>query len=306
MGSNDCYSSGDDGPDFQQNGRTYCGLRGGRYLFPVDESEKERLDIFHALINIAREQRLFNGPLSPTAQVLDVGTGTGIWAIEVAEYDIDSGSAPKQIIGLDLAYIQPASIPATVDFKGYTDVEAPWPVEEQRFDLVHVQMMLGAIRDWPELYRKSFKHLKPGGSIEHVEIEWVPRSDDNTQLPESALVYWSNVFREAMRRWGQPIDIFDAGAELRAAGFTDITEDVIRLPVNPWGESTRERELGTWFNVGLTHGLEALSMAPFTRVEGWKKPDVDGLLDAVKRELCSLRHRAYCRMFVWTAKKPGQ
>ncbi|KAF6820704.1 regulator of secondary metabolism (methyltransferase domain-containing protein) [Colletotrichum sojae] len=282
MGSNDCYSSGDDGPDFQQNGRTYCGLRGGRYLFPVDESEKERLDIFHALINIAREQRLFNGPLSPTAQVLDVGTGTGIWAIEVAE------------------------IPATVDFKGYTDVEAPWPVEEQRFDLVHVQMMLGAIRDWPELYRKSFRHLKPGGSIEHVEIEWVPRSDDNTQLPESALVYWSNVFREAMRRWGQPIDIFDAGAELRAAGFTDITEDVIRLPVNPWGESTRERELGTWFNVGLTHGLEALSTAPFTRVEGWKKPDVDGLLDAVKRELCSLRHRAYCRMFVWTAKKPGQ
>lgn len=169
-------------------------------------------------------------------------------------------------------------------------------MEEHRFDLVHIQMMLGAIRDWPELYRKSFRHMKPGGSIEHVEIEWVPRSDDNAQLSESALVYWSRIFGDAMRRCGQPVDIFDAGAELRAAGFVDIAEEVIRLPVNPWGESTRERELGTWFNVGLTHGLEALSMAPFTRVEGWKKSDVDALLDDVKRELCSLRHRAYCRM----------
>lgn len=157
-------------------------------------------------------------------------------------------------------------------------------------------MLLGSIRDWPDLYRKSFRHLRPGGCIEQVEIEWIFRSDDNTLPPDSPLVIWGNTFRHAMQTYRQPIDIFDTRAELHAAGFTNITESVVKLPINPWSNERFEQEIGRWFNLGLTHGLEALTLAPFIRVEGWQKHQVDRLVDDLKREICRLHVHAYCRM----------
>ncbi|KAK7460096.1 methyltransferase domain-containing protein [Colletotrichum acutatum] len=273
-------------PDYTEHGRQYGSFGRGRYLFPVDELEKDRLDIFHHLITKARGG-LWEVPLPAKPHVLDLGTGTGIWAIDVGE---------AQVLGLDLSLIQPKLIPTCVRFER-ADVEAPLPAAEQTFDLVHIQMLLGSIRDWPDLYRKSFRHIKPGGYIEQVEIEWIPRSDDNTLTPDSPLVFWGENLRHAMHRYGQSIDIIDTKKELHAAGFTDITEKMIRLPTNPWSQNPMEEELGRWFNLGLTHCLEGLTLAPFIQVERWPKHDVDRLVDDLKKEICRLNVHAYCRIF---------
>ncbi|KXH69618.1 methyltransferase domain-containing protein [Colletotrichum salicis] len=291
-------TAGTEYPDYTEHGRQYGSFGGGRYLFPVDEAEKDRLDMFHALITRARGG-LWEVPLPDKPQVLDLGTGTGIWAIDVGDKfweDRNQG----QVLGLDLSLIQPKLIPTCVRFER-ADVEAPLPHEqmpthEQIFDLVHIQMLLGSIRDWPALYRKSFRQIKPGGYIEQVEIEWLPRSDDNTLATNSPLAIWGDNLRSAMGRYGQPIDIIDTKTELHAAGFTEITEKVIRLPTNPWSQIPAEEELGRWFNLGLTHCLEGLTLAPFIRVLGWQRDDVDRLVDDLKKDICRLNVHAYCRM----------
>ncbi|KAL0767978.1 hypothetical protein CaCOL14_008953 [Colletotrichum acutatum] len=291
-------------PDYTEHGRQYGSFGRGRYLFPVDELEKDRLDIFHHLITKARGG-LWEVPLPAKPHVLDLGTGTGIWAIDVGDKLYVNEDQRAQVLGLDLSLIQPKLIPTCVRFER-ADVEAPLPAAEQTFDLVHIQMLLGSIRDWPDLYRKSFRHIKPGGYIEQVEIEWIPRSDDNTLTPDSPLVFWGENLRHAMHRYGQSIDIIDTKKELHAAGFTDITEKMIRLPTNPWSQNPMEEELGRWFNLGLTHCLEGLTLAPFIQVERWPKHDVDRLVDDLKKEICRLNVHAYCRMFVWTARRPIQ
>lgn len=53
------------------------------YKFPNDEREQDRLDMIHHMFKLALGGKLFlapieNGPL----RILDIGTGTGIWAIE--------------------------------------------------------------------------------------------------------------------------------------------------------------------------------------------------------------------------------
>lgn len=74
-----------------ENGRYYHGFLRGRYLFPDDEMEKERLDIYHKLFLVARKEQLHQHQLLPRQycegprKILDLGTGTGIWAIDIAE-----------------------------------------------------------------------------------------------------------------------------------------------------------------------------------------------------------------------------
>ena len=46
------------------------------------------MDIFHKLFQVARNELLHQAPLIPNydgPRVLDLGTGTGIWAIDMAE-----------------------------------------------------------------------------------------------------------------------------------------------------------------------------------------------------------------------------
>lgn len=65
-----------------ENGRRYHRFREGTYNFPNDDREQEREDMKHAMVvNLC--QRLHFAPLGDgTQEVLDIGTGTGIWCIE--------------------------------------------------------------------------------------------------------------------------------------------------------------------------------------------------------------------------------
>ncbi|KAG7131587.1 Secondary metabolism regulator laeA like protein [Verticillium longisporum] len=97
-------------PDFLENGRRYASFLGRRYLLPIDSDEKNRLDFFHAIVRLARGGKLFGMHLPPHPRVLDLGTGTGIWAIDVSD-QLWEGSHEHAIVdGLDLSPIQPREV----------------------------------------------------------------------------------------------------------------------------------------------------------------------------------------------------
>jgi ubiquinone/menaquinone biosynthesis C-methylase UbiE len=53
------------------------------------QAEMDRLDIFHKFFAVARRDQLHSIPFTGTydqgPRVLDLGTGTGIWAIDMAK-----------------------------------------------------------------------------------------------------------------------------------------------------------------------------------------------------------------------------
>ena len=65
-----------------EHGRRYHKFREGRYQFPNDESEQDREDMKHAMIVNLCGGKLHYAPLVHPQNILDVGTGTGIWAID--------------------------------------------------------------------------------------------------------------------------------------------------------------------------------------------------------------------------------
>ena len=68
--------------DYQfEHGRRYHNYRQGAYNFPNEDSEQDREDMKHAMF-LALVHFLHLSPISNPHNVLDLGTGTGIWAIE--------------------------------------------------------------------------------------------------------------------------------------------------------------------------------------------------------------------------------
>ena len=144
------------------------------------------------------------------------------------------------------------------------------------------------------------RHLKPGyGWLEHVEIDIVPRCDDGS-LPtpnESALIQWSQFLLEATQIAARPLAYnVDTRVMLERQGFVEIQEQVIKVPLNPWPTDPHLKDIGRWYNLGLTQGLEALTLGPITRILRWKKSDVDRLIADAKREICLKKYHAYCNM----------
>jgi methylase of polypeptide subunit release factors len=84
-------------------------------------------------------------------KVLDLGTGTGIWAIDFAD------QYPSAVVtGTDLSPIQPTWVPPNIKFE-IEDFNDEWTFELDEFDYIHLRSLYGCVPDWPEFYRKAYR-----------------------------------------------------------------------------------------------------------------------------------------------------
>lgn len=68
-------------------------------MFPNDEDEQDRLDMMHAMFSHMMHGKIFLAPIGPNpGRVIDIGTGTGIWAIDFGNI----GTELKQLCDFDV------------------------------------------------------------------------------------------------------------------------------------------------------------------------------------------------------------
>lgn len=134
--------------------------------------------------------------------------------------------------------------------------------------------------------------------MEHVEIDWTPRWDDKERPSQSAFQEWTELFYDGMDQFNRRARVLphETRQMIEAAGFTDIKEEVIKASVSPWSEDRADRTFARWFNLGLSHSLEALSLMPLIEKQGMKFEDVRELCEKVKKEICVLGYHTYCNM----------
>ncbi len=75
---------------YEEHGRKYASLRGeGEVYLPSDEKQFEcfaNTHMIYLILDSQRKNTLFQSPISEKAQyVLDIGTGDGNWAMDVAD-----------------------------------------------------------------------------------------------------------------------------------------------------------------------------------------------------------------------------
>ncbi|KAA6406833.1 MAG: methyltransferase domain-containing [Lasallia pustulata] len=282
-----------------ENGRRYHSYKEGRYLLPNDEEEMDREDMKHHMNLILMDGRLHLAPIgSKPSKILDVGTGTGIWAIEMGETYPTAEITPP-----DLSPIQPTWIPPNVRFE-IDDVEEDWLYTPSSYDFIHFRFLFLAIKNLPRALNQAMRTLKPGGWIELCELDIVPVSIDGAP-PEtySQILAFNDTLSMAALQQGCDLQIAPKFKSLvTAAGYEEVTEEIFTVPWGSWPREPRLKEAGAFLRAELRAGLQGISMALFTRSLGWTAQEVELFLIGVRKDLdnnrlhlCSKLHCVYGR-----------
>lgn len=192
--------------------------------------EQERLDLQHHIWLLLLHGKLYTAPLPQPAKdqrlrILDLGCGTGIWAIDMAEEFEKS-----EVYGVDLSPIQPTWVPGNCFFH-VDDYEDEWTYRDsEKFDYIHGRALSGTSSDWDAFYRKIMDNLKPGGYVEMQEYDaWIFSDDDSCDRATNTM-NWVEKLDEGCKMFGKQINVARFHKQwMQNAGFEDVQEVVYRV-----------------------------------------------------------------------------
>lgn len=200
----------------------------------------------HHMWMLVQEGRLHLSPITPNPQrILDVGTGCGVWAMQIADL-----YPSAEVIGTDISPVQPDWVPPNLHFE-VDDLEQEWLYGADRFDLVHMRFMFMSVRDWPAALAQAYNALKPGGYLELSELALDPGPASPEYAPAPTIAQWFVIQGAAMGRMGVDMRI---AARFRSllldAGFEAVVERVEDVPWGTWPTNRRLKAIGFW-HVGM-------------------------------------------------------
>ncbi|KAK4662350.1 uncharacterized protein QC763_700430 [Podospora pseudopauciseta] len=292
-----------------ENGRRYHAYRSGQYVLPNDEDEQERLDLQHHIWLLLLHGSLYTAPLNVPDEsdsgsdyrILDLGCGTGIWAMDIADQH------PRaSVFGVDLSPIQPEWVPGNCRFH-VDDYEDEWTYRpDEAFDYIHGRALGGTVADWGRFYRQVRTHLKPGGYCEMQEYDAWIFSDDDSFDRAPWTKEWVTKLDDASKMFGKQINVANRHKQwMIDAGFEDVQEKVIRIPIGPWAKDPHLKELGRFEQLHMQMSVASHTPALFTRVHSYTEQQCQVLIEGVKREFRSRDLRLITIYRFISGRSPG-
>ena len=201
------------------------------YVLPSDDQEVNRLDFQHYMLRYALRGN-YAAPLNQPQSILDVGSGTGRWAMEMAQL-----FPYANVVGTDLVEPKAETAAASLGYgldkrpDNYAFVQGNLleglPFADGAFDFVHVRLLLFAISSdkWPLVAREVLRVTKPGGWVESVETG--PQRNGGPAM--DALVQWITV--ASQRRGVDPLLGPRIASYYANAGATGMDVREVSIPV---------------------------------------------------------------------------
>jgi len=269
------------------------------YALPADGEEVNRLDFQHYMLRFAFQGN-YAAPISTPTSILDVGTGTGRWAMEMA-----LTFPGANVIGLDVkppalderAAAQP-DVTATALPQNYTFVPGNLleglPFADQSFDYVHQRLLFTAIPHdrWLSVALELMRVTRSGGWVELVDSIGLANGGPNVEQ----LMDWIRTLS-----LGRGVDLMDGsriGDYLRG---TPLRHQVVRridLPTGVHGGRLGRMVATDFFSVCRGFGGIAVARG-ITTQQAW-----DTTLERAQADLNRPNVRCVTPFFIVFGQRP--
>ncbi|KAG0282503.1 hypothetical protein BGZ96_000417 [Linnemannia gamsii] len=210
------------------DGRTRHTVESAPYMLPNDLTESDRLDAQHYLVRFVFKGN-YNVQLNDSSdlRILDVATGTGVWALEMAH------EFPKaQIHGVDISAIFPTEIkPPNCHFQ-LCNILDGLPFPDNHFDFIYQRLLVYALSPAQrrQVNAELLRVLKPEGFLQLVE------SDGIVYNPGPQMERINQLSLETSLRHGvDPREVQTMKSGLKHSGYINVNSFNIALPVGAWG-----------------------------------------------------------------------
>jgi ubiquinone/menaquinone biosynthesis C-methylase UbiE len=275
----------------------YHSYKNARYPIPNDDIEQNREDMKHAMMLELTDGKLFFAPIGKHPQkVIDLATGTGIWAIDFADQ-----FPSAEVLGIDFTPIQPDWVPPNLKFV-VDDIEEEW-LNGSNFDLVHLRQVFPLLKQPEKVLKNSFQHLKPGGWIEIQEFGGMTYCDDGSTPKDYKVQKMLDAATEAFKKFGNDFRIAsDLEGRLNAAGFKNISVRKLKVPIGTWPKDKRLRLIGLYFQAILEALFAAIGARPLLAI-GMEQIEIEVFLAGVRKDLKNTNFHSYMEYIFWTAQK---
>jgi len=229
--------------------------------------------------------------------VLDIATGTGIWAIDFANL-----FPSAEVIGTDLSPIQPEFTPPNCHFE-VDDAEDPW-LFTHKFDYIHGRALATCFKSHIPVINSAFEFTRPGGYFELQDCI-VPFRCIDDSFEGTFLQKWANLIMEGTQKMGKDwTKVQNYKQYFEDAGFVDVEEKKYEWPLGTWAKGKRMKTLGLWYREDIVSGLQGFTMAVLTRALGMTKEEVEVLLVKVREDIKSNKIHVYIPVRVVYGRKP--
>ncbi|KAI1867843.1 uncharacterized protein JN550_006650 [Neoarthrinium moseri] len=286
---------------YDDSGRSFHGYKSGKYFFPNDPTEQDRLDLQHAGLLLLLNGKLGNAPVKDPKFVLDLATGTGIWAMEYAQQHPDA-----QVIGTDLSDIQPKFQLPNCSFM-VDDAEDEWLFgssdEPIKFDYIHLRFVFSCFDEPRKVVSQAFKNLQPGGWMEYLESSMEFHSIDNN-IEGTALKQWAELSYQGLAKKGRDARVAKNYAQwMRDEGFVDVHEEILICPGNHWPEDRRLKRCGRYMLANCHQGFRGNAWKLFKEC-GLASDEIETLVSDAKNDAANRKYRWFWPVYVVYGRRP--
>ncbi|KAG8953815.1 hypothetical protein FRC04_001445 [Tulasnella sp. 424] len=291
------------------------------YLFTGDAKEHERLDDQHVALCLmiggffpTGAQSAVNSAVKvpengPKPAILDLGTGSGAWAIGVAK------QVPHaDVVGLDLVPVNPSSeLPPNCTFEVCDVNTALDRYSDKSFNVVHMRMMLQGIKDYATLFNQVSRILRPGGVLVVIEAVWTSFDANMVRIqaekPTDPGFTWlyrimSTINDAIVARHSSFLSIervHEIIEELGKDTYKSVSNYSFFMPVGAWPTDLTERQAGELIGDSVIRAQT--SIRPLLLNHGITGDELDRWAEGLQAEVKGNKVHQYIKIMVtWAVK----